>query len=78
MARGKIDANDAFRRLVASMDNLYSFVDAVEGLENRIKSSEDILIRISIQTTECGVFIKQYAFNAFTSKLPDRLRDYIS
>jgi len=78
MARGKIDANDAFRRLVASMDNLYSFVDVVEGLENRIKSSENILIRISIQTTECGIFIKQYAFNASASKLPDRRRDYIS
>ena len=60
------------------MDNLYSFVDAVEGPEDRIKSSEDILIRISIQTTECGIFIKQYAFDASTGKLPDRLRGHIS
>ena len=56
------------------MDNLYSFVDAVEGPENRIKSSEDILIRISIQTTECGIFLKQYAFKGYTGQLPDRLR----
>ena len=53
------------------MADLYSFVDAVDGLENKIKSLEEIIIRISIQTTECGIFIRQYVSHGFTGRLLD-------
>jgi len=56
-----------------SMLDLYSFVDAVDELENKIKSLEDVIIRISVQTTECGIFIKQYASQRFLGRLVDRL-----
>ena len=54
------------------MADLYSFVDAVDGLENKIKLLEDIIIRISVQTTECGIFIKQYVSHGFAGRLLDR------
>ena len=56
-----------------SMLDLYSFVDAVDELENKIKSLEDVIIRISVQTTECGIFINQYASQRFLGRLVDRL-----
>ena len=64
--------DDAFCDLIISLTNLYSFVDAVEELEDRLKRLEDIIIRISIQTTECAIFIKQYAHQRFTSRFRDR------
>jgi len=54
------------------MADLYSFVDAVDGLENKIKLLEDVIIRISVQTTECGIFIKQYVSHGFTGRLLNR------
>ena len=53
------------------MADLYSFVDAVDGLESKIKLLEDVIIRISVQTTECGIFIKQYVSHGFTGRLLD-------
>ncbi|KAF8332322.1 uncharacterized protein EI90DRAFT_3289050, partial [Cantharellus anzutake] len=41
------------------MADLYSFVDAVDELKNKIQLLEASIIRISVQTTECGIFIKQ-------------------
>ena len=54
---------------------LYSFADDADGLENKIKVHEDIIIRICVQTTECGIFIKQYANRGPTGSLPNHLRD---
>ena len=48
---------------------LYSFADDADGLENKIKVHEDIIIRICVQTTECGIFIKQYANRGPTGSL---------
>ena len=70
--QGQIDRDDALRGLVACMADLYSFVDAVDGLENKIKLLEDVIIRISVQTTECGIFIKQYVSHGFAGKLLGR------
>ena len=67
-----MDRDDALRGLAASMADLYSFVDAVDGLEDKIKSLENVIIRISVQTTECGIFIRQYASHGFTGRLQDR------
>ena len=66
-----MDRDDALRDLAASMADLYSFVDVVDGLENKIKSLENVIIRISVQTTECGIFIKQYVSYGFTGRLQD-------
>ena len=64
--------DDAFYGLIISLANLYSFVDAADELEDRLKRLEDIIILISIQTTECAIFIKQYAHQRFKSRFRDR------
>ena len=51
------------------MKELYSFVDDVDKLKDKIKSLEDVLIRIANQTTECGIFIKRYASHGFIGTL---------
>jgi hypothetical protein len=71
--QGQMDRDDALRNLVACMADLYSFVDAVDGLENKIKLLEDIIIRISVQTTECGIFVRQYVSHKFAGRRLDRL-----
>jgi hypothetical protein len=63
-----MDRDDALRDLVACMADLYSFVDAVNGLENKIKSLEEVIIRISVQTTECGIFVRQYVSREFAGR----------
>jgi hypothetical protein len=70
--QGQIDRDDALRGLVACLADLYSFVDAVDGLENKIKLLEDVIIRISVQTTECGIFIRQCVSHGFAGRMLDR------
>ena len=57
--------------LVVSMADLYSFVNAVEGSENKIKLLEDVIIRISCP--EGGNFIKQCVSHKFAGKPLDYL-----
>ena len=49
------------------MAHLYSFMDVVNGLENKIKSLEEVIIRISVQTTDCVSVprIRMYAAPSF-------------
>ena len=54
---------------------LYSFADEADELENKIKVHEDIIIRICVQTTECGIFIKQFSNRDPIGSLPNYLRD---
>jgi len=60
---------------VEALAALYSFADEADELENKIKGHEDIIIRICVQTTECGIFIKQYANRGPTGSRPNYLRD---
>ncbi|KAF8343194.1 uncharacterized protein EI90DRAFT_839340 [Cantharellus anzutake] len=58
--QGQIEWGDTLRDLVGSMADLYSFVDDVDELEDKTKSLEHIIIRVFVQLTECGIFIKQF------------------
>ena len=66
--QGQTERDDAIRGLVASMVDLYSFVDDVDELRDKITSLEDVIIRISVQMTECGIFIKQYLSRGFAGR----------
>jgi len=59
---------------VEALAALYAFADDADELENKIKVREDIIIPICVQTTECGIFIKQYANRGRTGSLPNYLR----
>ena len=45
------------------MVELYSFVDVGDGFRSKIPRFEEIIVRMSVQTIECGIFIRQYTSN---------------
>lgn len=44
------------------MVDVYSSVDAGDEVESATRRPEDIIIRIALQTVECGLFILHYTF----------------
>jgi hypothetical protein len=49
------------------MVDVYSFVEDIEFLAERIKSVEDKVVAIIKQTVECALFIQEYTVNGFCS-----------
>jgi hypothetical protein len=46
------------------MLRLYSFVNVGGNLDSILQNLEDVVIRVAVQTIECGIFIQQYTSNA--------------
>ena len=44
------------------MMRLYSNVD-VDKPKRAIRNIEDVMIKIAVQTIECGIFIQQYTYD---------------
>jgi hypothetical protein len=53
------------------MANVYSFVEDIDFLAERIKSLEDKVLAIITQTVECALFIQEYTVNGFCSESLD-------
>lgn len=51
--------------LFNKMADLYSFVDDLEDLANKIARLERTIVRVLEQTTECGIFIREYTKQGF-------------
>jgi SPX domain protein involved in polyphosphate accumulation len=48
-------------KLVETMENVYSFVDAIQSnVSEKVKVLEDVIKRILAQTIESSMFIKEY------------------
>ena len=58
---------NALRDLLMSLISLYSFVDVADDPDGTTGDLEDIIIRIAVQTIECGIFIQQYMSNQVSS-----------
>jgi hypothetical protein len=43
--------------------SLYSFVDVGGDFGGAIGDLEDVMVRIAVQTIECGIFIQEYISN---------------
>ncbi|KZP08039.1 hypothetical protein FIBSPDRAFT_1052611 [Athelia psychrophila] len=54
--------------LFKQMEELYSFVDDVENLPEKIKQIEHTLVRTLQQTTECGIFFREYTDHGFVGR----------
>jgi hypothetical protein len=65
-AQEQIDRAKVLKSIVTSAVDIYSFVDAEDEDEvrNLLQHQEYIIIRIALQTIECGIFIQHYASNA--------------
>ena len=54
--------------LANTMQDVYSFVDAIEAVPSKISQLEDVIYRIFVQTVECAVFIREYSGHGFSGK----------
>lgn len=54
--------------LFEQMKDLYSFVGDVESLPGKIRQLGRTVIRILEQTTECGIFFREYTDRGFAGK----------
>ncbi|KAF7968758.1 hypothetical protein HWV62_29555 [Athelia sp. TMB] len=53
-----------FRKLA----DLYSFVDGVESLKEKIAQLDAVLTRVLEQTAECGIFFREYTSHGFARR----------
>ncbi|KAF7967747.1 hypothetical protein HWV62_33236 [Athelia sp. TMB] len=54
--------------LFKKMIDLYSFVGDVESLQEKIQRLNAVLIRVLEQTTECGIFFREYTSHGFAKR----------
>ncbi|KAF7987070.1 hypothetical protein HWV62_223 [Athelia sp. TMB] len=55
--------------LANTMQDVYSFVDALEAVPSKIQQLEDVIHRIFVQTVECAVFIREYSGHGFAGRI---------
>ncbi|KZP11375.1 hypothetical protein FIBSPDRAFT_937586 [Athelia psychrophila] len=55
--------------LANTMQDVYSFVDAIEAVPSKIQLLEGIIEKIFIQTVECAIFIREYSGRGFAGRL---------
>ncbi|KZP23212.1 hypothetical protein FIBSPDRAFT_952272 [Athelia psychrophila] len=58
--------------LFQTMQDVYSFVDAMEAVPSKVQNLEKTIQQILIQTAECGNFIREYSGHGFGGR---RLRE---
>ncbi|KAF8580851.1 hypothetical protein K439DRAFT_1654228 [Ramaria rubella] len=66
---GQIERDAEIIQLVDDMKDIYSFVDATEGLRKKIQHLEDTISSILQQTVECVAFIREYSGKGFGERL---------
>ncbi|KZP10770.1 hypothetical protein FIBSPDRAFT_200091 [Athelia psychrophila] len=62
------DTDVAVVVLFKQMEALYSFVDDVDNLPGKITRLEHTIVRILEQTTECGIFFREYTDRGFVGR----------
>lgn len=56
--------------LTKTMQDVYSFVDAIAAVPSKIQLLENIIQQIFIQTVECAIFIREYSGHGFAGMRP--------
>ena len=51
------------------MESVYSFVDAIRLLPNKLQLLEDVICQILKQTVECAIFIREYTGHGFAGTI---------
>ena len=67
--KNQLDRDKKVIELTAAMENAYSFVDEIRAIPDKIKTLDNIIKTILLQTFECSVFIQEYAGCGFLGKL---------
>jgi len=59
------ETDDKLCELVQIINEVYSFVDDIDSLPEKIKKDEDKVLAIVKQTAECALFIQEYVAHGF-------------
>ncbi|KAF7966616.1 hypothetical protein HWV62_37635 [Athelia sp. TMB] len=62
------ETDAAVLALFKKMADLYSFVDDVESLPEKIQRLDAVLARVLEQTAECGIFFREYTSHGFAGR----------
>ena len=63
--KGQLDRDKEITELLATMKDVYSFVEDVKKFPDKIDRLEDKILQILRQTVECSFFIQEYCGHGF-------------
>jgi len=63
--KGQLDRDKEITELLATMRDVYSFVEDVKKFPDKIDRLEDTILQILRQTVECSFFIQEYCGHGF-------------
>jgi hypothetical protein len=66
--QGQLDRDQKLVTLLETMENVYSFVDAIQSLPSKLQLLENVISQILKQTVECGIFIREYTGHGFAGR----------
>ena len=65
VVRDQVTRDQSVIDLVANMASVYSFVDAIVAVPDKVQILKDTIQRILVQTIECALFIREYTGKGF-------------
>ncbi|KAK6993276.1 WD40 repeat-like protein, partial [Favolaschia claudopus] len=63
------EADEKVAQLVEAMARLYSFAKEVDSVVNNSKPVQDIVLRITMQTMECALLLREYSGHGFLGRI---------
>ncbi|KIM82264.1 hypothetical protein PILCRDRAFT_474447 [Piloderma croceum F 1598] len=68
IVKDQLDRDQSVIDLMDAMERVYSFVDEIQSVPDKINTLEKIIDSILLQTFNCAMFIQEYAGCGFTKK----------
>jgi hypothetical protein len=69
VVKGQVERDRDVVKLAATMEDVFSFVDAIESFPEKLTVLEETILKILHQTIECSIFIREYTGNGFSGNL---------
>jgi len=67
VVKNQLERDQRVVDLMAVMEHVYSFVDEIQSIPDKVKSLEKVIKTILQQTFECAIFIQDYSGLGFAS-----------
>ena len=71
--KSQLERDKAVIELFKTMEDVYTFVDAIESLPSKLKLLEEIVGKILNQTVNCAIFIRAYTDHGFGGECSKQL-----
>ena len=63
--KAQLDRDQSICNLVLTMESVYSFVEAIQSVPDKLEILEEVIVKILKQTVECAIFIREYTGHGF-------------